>query len=284
MNLVMEIEGLSKNYKNFSLTDINLKIPYGHIVGLIGENGAGKTTLISLILNQIKRSDGSIKIFGKDNLQKEKEIKEDIGFVMDECCFYNCLSPNNIQKIMQQIYRNWDSSQYTQLLKDFQIVNTKKISEMSKGMKSKLMLAVAMSHHPKFLILDEITSGLDPVIRDDILMFLKDFVRNGENAVFFSTHITSDLDKVADDIAFLNNGQLVFYENIKKLKNEYALLQCNQKEFLSVNPNDMIAHYVVNDQAIALIHNDVRQEFYPGTITSPTIDDIMLLYIKGGCI
>lgn len=284
MNLVMEIEGLSKNYKNFSLTDINLKIPYGHIVGLIGENGAGKTTLISLILNQIKRSDGSIKIFGKDNLQKEKEIKEDIGFVMDECCFHNCLSPNNIQKIMQQIYRNWDSSQYTQLLKNFQIVNTKKISEMSKGMKSKLMLAVAMSHHPKFLILDEITSGLDPVIRDDILMFLKDFVRNGENAVFFSTHITSDLDKVADDIAFLNNGQLVFYENIKKLKNEYALLQCNQKELLSVNPNDMIAHYVVNDRAIALIHNDVRQEFYPGTITSPTIDDIMLLYIKGGCI
>lgn len=181
---------------------------------------------------------------------------------------------------MQKIYRNWDSSQYTQLLKNFQIVNTKKISEMSKGMKSKLMLAVAMSHHPKFLILDEITSGLDPVIRDDILMFLKDFVMNGENAVFFSTHITSDLDKVADDIAFLNNGQLVFYENIKKLKNEYALLQCNQKELLSVNPNDMIAHYVVNDQAIALIHNYVRQEFYPGTITSPTIDDIMLLYIK----
>lgn len=284
MNWVMEIEGLSKNYKNFSLTDINLKIPYGHIVGLIGENGAGKTTLISLILNQIKRSNGSIKIFGKDNLQKEKEIKEDIGFVMDECCFHNCLSPNNIQKIMQKIYRNWDSSQYTQLLKNFQIVNTKKISEMSKGMKSKLMLAVAMSHHPKFLILDEITSGLDPVIRDDILMFLKDFVMNGENAVFFSTHITSDLDKVADDIAFLNNGQLVFYENIKKLKNEYALLQCNQKELLSVNPNDMIAHYVVNDQAIALIHNYVRQEFYPGTITSPTIDDIMLLYIKGGCI
>lgn len=284
MNFVMEIEGLSKNYKNFSLTDINLKIPYGHIVGLIGENGAGKTTLISLILNQIKRSNGSIKIFGKDNLQKEKEIKEDIGFVMDECCFHNCLSPNNIQKIMQKIYRNWDSSQYTQLLKNFQIVNTKKISEMSKGMKSKLMLAVAMSHHPKFLILDEITSGLDPVIRDDILMFLKDFVMNGENAVFFSTHITSDLDKVADDIAFLNNGQLVFYENIKKLKNEYALLQCNQKELLSVNPNDMIAHYVVNDQAIALIHNYVRQEFYPGTITSPTIDDIMLLYIKGGCI
>ncbi len=284
MNWVMEIEGLSKNYKNFSLTDINLKIPYGHIVGLIGENGAGKTTLISLILNQIKRSNGSIKIFGKDNLQKEKEIKEDIGFVMDECCFHNCLSPNNIQKIMQKIYRNWDSSQYTQLLKNFQIVNTKKISEMSKGMKSKLMLAVAMSHHPKFLILDEITSGLDPVIRDDILIFLRDFVMNGENAVFFSTHITSDLDKVADDIAFLNNGQLVFYENIKKLKNEYALLQCNQKELLSVNPNDMIAHYVVNDQAIALIHNYVRQEFYPGTITSPTIDDIMLLYIKGGCI
>lgn len=284
MNFVMEIEGLSKNYKYFSLTDINLKIPYGHIVGLIGENGAGKTTLISLILNQIKRSNGSIKIFGKDNLQKEKEIKEDIGFVMDECCFHNCLSPNNIQKIMQKIYRNWDSSQYTQLLKNFQIVNTKKISEMSKGMKSKLMLAVAMSHHPKFLILDEITSGLDPVIRDDILMFLKDFVMNGENAVFFSTHITSDLDKVADDIAFLNNGQLVFYENIKKLKNEYALLQCNQKELLSVDPNDMIAHYAVNDQAIALIHNYVRQEFYPGTITSPTIDDIMLLYIKGGCI
>lgn len=284
MNWVMEIEGLSKNYKNFSLTDINLKIPYGHIVGLIGENGAGKTTLISLILNQIKRSNGSIKILGKDNLQKEKEIKEDIGFVMDECCFHNCLSPNNIQKIMQKIYRNWDSSQYTQLLKNFQIVNTKKISEMSKGMKSKLMLAVAMSHHPKFLILDEITSGLDPVIRDDILMFLKDFVMNGENAVFFSTHITSDLDKVADDIAFLNNGQLVFYENIKKLKNEYALLQCNQKELLSVDPNDMIAHYAVNDQAIALIHNYVRKEFYPGTITSPTIDDIMLLYIKGGCI
>lgn len=149
-------------------------------------------------------------------------------------------------------------------------------------MKSKLMLAVAMSHRPKLLILDEITSGLDPVIRDDILVFLKEYVQNGENAVFFSTHITSDLDKAADEIAFLNKGQLVFYENIKKIKEEYTLLKCSQEDFLSVNSNELIAHYIVDGQVIALLHHDSRKVLYPGMVTSPTVDDIMLLYIKGG--
>ena len=201
---------------------------------------------------------------------------------MDECCFHACFTPDNIQSIMRKIYRNWDCGQYAQFLKMFQIENKKKISEMSKGMKSKLMLAVAMSHHPKFLILDEITSGLDPVIRDDILVFLKDFVNNGENSVFFSTHITSDLEKAADDIAFLNKGQLVFYENIQKLKAEYALLKCSQEDFLSVSPNDLIAHYTADGQVIALLHHNAHEAPYPGTITTPTVDDIMLLYIKGG--
>lgn len=282
MNYILEVTNLTKNYSSFKLDNINLQIPYGRIVGLIGENGAGKTTLISLILNQIKKESGHINIFGEDNIKEENKIKQKIGFLVDECCFHACLNANDIRKIMRSIYTQWDDAEFNSLLIKLDIDSSKKISELSKGMKNKLMLAVAMSHSPSLLILDEVTSGLDPVVRDDILLLLKDYVHQRQTTVFFSTHITSDLDKIADDIAFIHNGKLVFYEPLLKLQKDYLFLKCSKDEYQKVNKEDIIISSCRDNECSLLIKNHSNYPDNIGVISIPTIDDIMLLYIKGG--
>lgn len=280
-NYILEINELSKKYPNFLLDNINLQIPYGKIVGLIGENGAGKTTLINLILNQQKRDNGQVKVFGLDNIQEDVEIKKNIGFVFDECCFHPCLNPNDIKIIMSSIYKNWDNSLYADLLSEFDILIKKNISDMSKGMKTKLMLAVAMSHKPRLLILDEVTSGLDPVVRDDILQILSKFIDNKKRSVLFSTHITSDLDKIADYVAFLHHGSLVFMSSIEEIRQNYLLVKCSDSDYEKINHKNIIVEYKEENTyklllSRAALNNDCLNFGYP-----PTIDDIMLLYIKG---
>lgn len=283
MNNAIEIQDTTKRYPDFVLDNINLEIPYGKIVGLIGENGAGKTTLISLILNQRNRDNGTIKIFGLNNIKDEKKIKADIGFVVDECCFHDCLSPKNIGSIMKPIYPQWNNSYFNELLSVFGLSGTKKISELSKGMKGKLMLATALSHNPRLLILDEVTSGLDPVVRDDILQILKDFVKDGSKSVFFSTHITSDLDKIADYVAFLHKGNLVFIEECGQLKCGLLLLECSAEEYNTINKEKVVAYYLddkANKYTLLFRHSLEIEQTYVKCKT-PTIDDIMLIYIKG---
>lgn len=280
-NYILEINELSKKYPNFLLDNINMQIPYGKIVGLIGENGAGKTTLINLILNQQKRDKGQVKVFGLDNIQEDVEIKKNIGFVIDECCFHSCLNPNDIKIIMSSIYKNWDNSLYADLLSEFDILAKKNISDMSKGMKTKLMLAVAMSHKPRLLILDEVTSGLDPVVRDDILQILSKFIDNKKRSVLFSTHITSDLDKIADYIVFLHRGSLVFMSSINEIRQNYLLVKCSDSDYEKVDHKNIIVEYKEENTyklllSRAALNNDYANLGYP-----PTIDDIMLLYIKG---
>lgn len=281
MSHIIEISDLSKEYPSFLLDNINIQIPYGKIVGLIGENGAGKTTLISLILNQKKRDEGYIKVFGLDNIKDERKIKKDIGFVVDECCFHNCLNAKNVKSIMKSIYPEWDNSYFESLLKKFDISEIKKISEMSKGMKSKLMLAVAMSHNPRLLILDEVTSGLDPVVRDDILNILKEFVNDETKSVFFSTHITSDLDKIADYIAFLHKGKLVFIKSLEELQQNFLLIKCTEGEYKKINQEDIVIKYKEEGKYILLVAKSTINKDYYQIGEIPTIDDIMLLYIKG---
>lgn len=280
MDYVIDIYNLTKKYPSFTLDNVNLQIPSGRIVGLVGENGAGKTTLISLILNQLKKDAGKIKIFGKDNIEEEYRIKQEIGFLVDECCFHYCLSATDIRNIMRSIYKNWDDAEFDSFLARLKVNSKKKVSEMSKGMKNKLMLAVALSHKPTLLILDEVTSGLDPVVRDDILLLLKDYAHQRKTTVFFSTHITSDLDKIADDIAFIHDGKLVFFETLEKLRKDYLLLKCSTDECQAINKQDVFVTYCRNDECLLLVKSGSQHS--KGTLSIPTIDDIMLLYIKGG--
>lgn len=278
-NYAIKISNLTKKYPGFTLDNINMQIPNNRIVGLVGENGAGKTTLISLILNQIKKDSGYIKIFGKDNVEKEYSIKQDIGFLVDECCFHYCLNAKDIRNIMRSIYTQWDDAEFDSLLIKLKVNSSKKISEMSKGMKNKLMLAAAMSHKSSLLILDEVTSGFDPIVRDDVLFLLKNYAHQKQTTVFFSTHITNDLDKIADDIAFIHEGKLIFYESLKKLKKEYLILKCSNSEYESLNKDDILLTYHRENQYMLLIKSN--SEYFKDISSIPTIDDIMLLYIRG---
>lgn len=207
---ILAVKNLTKDYGDFVLNDLSFSVPRGVIMGLIGENGAGKSTTVNCILNETKINNGNILIFGKDHITEECEIKDKIGIVFDENHFPDIFTPKEIEKYMSGIYTKWDSIVYRNYLKQFELPPEKKIKNFSKGMKVKLAFAVALSHKAELLILDEATSGLDPIIRDDILDILMDFVQDETHSILFSSHITSDLEKVADYITFIHKGKLIF--------------------------------------------------------------------------
>ena len=205
MENILEVKNLSKKYDKFELKDINITLQKGMIMGLIGENGAGKSTTIRSILNLININSGEIKIFGLDNKKNERKIKEDIGVVLDDSFLSEYLNPSDINKIMKNIYKNWDENLYFKYLEEFKLPKDKISKEYSSGMKMKLKIIVALSHHPKLLILDEPTSGLDPVARNEILDIFREFIQDEEHGIFVSSHITSDLEHIADYITFIND-------------------------------------------------------------------------------
>lgn len=221
MENVIEVKSVSKEYKGFSLKDITFNIGQGKIVGLIGQNGNGKTTIIRCLLNLVLFH-GKINIFGMDNVEYNSQIKERIGFVFSECPFDESLNACNIGTIMKSIYKKWSEQKYSEYLQKFAISRKQKIKEYSRGMQVKLMLAVALSHEAELLILDEPTSGLDPIFRKEILDELKKFVSNERNSVLFSTHITSDLEQIGDDIIFVSKGNIIFQGSIEKLYEQYG--------------------------------------------------------------
>ena len=251
-------------------------------MGLIGENGAGKTTTIKLILNLIKRDKGTIKIFGLDNIQKEMEIKERVGVVLDESNFYTGLNPNDISMIMGNIYKNWDDDTFFDYLKQFSLPRQKTIKDLSKGMKMKLSIAAALSHNPDLLILDEPTSGLDPIIRSEILDIFLDFIQDEEKSILFSTHITSDLDKIADYITFIHKGEIVLSKEKDGLINGYGIVKCGKDDFGKIDGRDIIGYRKNQFGYEILIANKQLSEIkYKGlTIDSVNLEDIMLFYIR----
>ena len=216
MNNIIEIKEINKKYNTFSLKNISFTVKYGKIVGLIGQNGNGKTTIIKCLLNLISFQ-GEVNIFGKEINQFENDIKEDIGVVFDQFPFDECLNARKISKIMKSIYKKWSEQKYKEYLEKFQLSQVQKFKEYSKGMQTKLMLAIALSHEAKLLILDEPTSGLDPIFRKEILEELKRFVEEGDKSILFSTHITSDLEEVADNVIFVNNGEIIFCGSKKQM-------------------------------------------------------------------
>ena len=283
MNNAIEIQNLSKGFEKFQLNNISLTLPKGSIMGLIGENGAGKTTTIKLMLNQLKADSGNIHILGLDHIQDEKKMKEEIGVVFDESYFHENIKPTHISKIMDRIYNNWDEPLFFEYLKKFHLPENKIIKEFSRGMKMKLSIATALSHHPKLLILDEATSGLDPIMRIEILDIFLDFIQDEEHSILFSSHITSDLEKVADYITFLHEGEIIFCKPKDELLYDYGLLLCGAADFSTIDKGDIIGHRENRFGHEILIRNKEKMEQkYKGlTIDSVTIEDIMLFYVKG---
>jgi len=283
MKNVIEIKDLKKSYPGFNLDINELKIPSGVVIGLIGENGAGKTTLIKLVLNIINRDSGKIKIFNKDS-EKELQIKEDIGVVLDNTFFPEILNSKNIDSIMKDIYRNWDSKLFYKYLKDFGINDKQILKTMSKGMRKKVEIATALSHHPKLLILDEATSGLDPIVRNEVLDLFLDFIKDEDHTIILSTHITSDLDHIADYIIFINNGEIVLEKQKDEIIDNYGILKCNIDDFNKIDEKDIISFKKSKYNYEILIDNKeyCQKKYKDFVIDKITLEDLMLLIIKGG--
>ncbi len=225
MSNVLEINHLSKRYPDFTLNDISFYFPAGFIMGFVGQNGAGKTTTIRLMLNMTGRDGGDIKIFGLDNLRDEQEIKQNIGVVLDSTYFVESWTVAEVEQALKSFYVGWSSRLYRQYADAFHLPLKKKVKELSRGMKMKLMLAVAMSHEARLLILDEPTSGLDPVARDELLDILSDYISDGEKSILFSTHITSDLEKIADYITLIDNGNIFFTGTRDDLMESFCIVK-----------------------------------------------------------
>ncbi len=205
----LSVKGLTKRYPQFILRDISFALPQGRIMGLIGKNGAGKTTTLKSILNLVRPGAGTIEMFGRDFSKNEESCKQNIGVVLGEIDFYRQKRLTDITAVTKRFYESWDEDAYQRYLQAFSLVSEKRVKELSSGMKVKYMVALALSHNAKLLILDEPTSGLDPVSRDDLLRLFRQLVKDGERSILFSTHITSDLEKCADDITYIKDGELL---------------------------------------------------------------------------
>lgn len=281
MENLMEIQNLSKKLGNFRLNNISLTLPAGYVMGFVGPNGAGKSTTIKLILNLIHKDEGTIKLFGLDNVKHEIEVKQKIGFVLDDTYLHDGMTINQVGKLVSGFYENWDAAQFDGYLTKFGLDKGKKVKELSSGMKTKLLLSVALSHHAKLLILDEPTSGLDPVVRDDVLGELFQFVHDETCAVFFSTHITSDLDKVADYVTFLKDGAVLMSLTKDEIDEKYGVIKCGKKQLESIKP--LILRYRESEfgvEALTASISEVRG--LPEIVTEKaTIEDIMLFFEKG---
>lgn len=279
--IALELKNVAKRYDGFALDNISFQVPQGSIVGLIGENGAGKSTTIRTILGLISNDSGTIRLLGETNI--EAVNKDSIGVVFDGNNYPDMLTPKQLGKVFERIYHTWDNNIYTGLLDKFQIPINKKIKQFSKGMKMKYSIAVAFSHHCKILILDEATSGLDPIMREEILDMFLDFIQDEENSILISSHITNDLEKVADYIVFIHKGKIIFSKPKDELLENYGILKCGASFLEEMDKEDIVAYRKQDYEWQILVENRrSAQRKYPDALLIPaTIDEIMLMYVKG---
>ena len=283
MTNCIEIKGLCKSYPDFSLKNIDLTLPSGSILGLIGENGAGKTTTIKCILNLIRRDAGEITLLGYDNIREERPAKADVGLVLDECFFHDTLRPLDVGRILAPSFQRWDEALFRSYLKKFSLPEKKLIKEFSRGMKMKLSLSAALAHRPKLLILDEPTAGLDPVVRDEILAEFLGFIQDEDHAILMSSHITSDLEKVADYIAYIHQGEVVLSDAKDSILDSYGRVGCTAAQLEDIDPRDVLRVRKGSFGCEALVKD--RSAFgrkYPMLLVErTTLEDIMLFMGKG---
>ena len=275
----IEMIGVTKNYEGFTLENLNLKVPNGSIVGLVGTNGAGKSTTIKLIMNAVASDKGRIIVLGKDNTDKDFDrLKEEIGVVLDEAYFPESLTAKNVNSIMKRTYQKWDEKLYFDYMADFRIDQKKTFKDYSRGMKMKLAIAVALAHKPKLLILDEATSGLDPIIRNEILDIFNDFTRNEDNSILLSSHIVSDLEKICDYIAFLQEGKLVFCEEKDRILEKYAVVKVSDKDYENIPSDAIMGRSKSKYDVEVLVEKSKLSNAF--SLEHTTLEDIILLFGK----
>lgn len=282
MSNILKLENISKHFTNFKLKKIDFSLDAGKIMGLVGINGSGKTTTIKLILNILKPQNGKIKIFDKDSIKYEVSLKKKIGVVFDSSYFVDEWTITEVEKLFKIFYKEWDGDRFKFLYNKFKLTKEKKIKELSKGMQMKLMIACALSYNAQLLILDEPTSGLDPVSRDELLDIISDYVKDGEHSVLFSTHITSDLNKIADSITCLNNGQ-VFYSGEKdKFVNSFKIVKGKINK-LDLNSEDKLIGIKKNGEDFTGLIKECNIQSFPNmAYEEASIDDIIVYINKGG--
>jgi len=274
----LEIRNLTKSYPGFAMEDLELTLPSGCIMGLVGENGAGKSTTIKLILDMIRRDNGSITVLGKDNRDNIKLTKEDIGVVLDEVGIPECLSVRQVGNVMKHTFQNWDEDEFARLVQKLALPMKKQFKDFSRGMKMKLGIAIALSHHAKLLILDEATSGLDPVVRDEVVEMFSDFTRDESHSILISSHIVSDLEKLCDYIAFLHKGKLLLCEEKDRLLAEYGLIHCTADELHALPAN---AVKYRKDNAYGVEAMVLRSALPSGIRISPiSIEELFVFMVK----
>lgn len=283
MDAILELKNINKCFDDFELKNVSLQVPKGSIVGLIGENGAGKSTIINIIEGLLKEDSGEVYVFHQNMREHEKELKQDIGIIYDTCHYNEKFKVNDLDKMMSFIYDNWDHELYLQYIERFSLPKNKSLDKFSKGMKMKLCFAVELSHHPKLLILDESTSGLDPIVRDEILEILQEFIMDEEHGILMSSHITSDLDKIADYITFIHQGEILLTKTYDEIHNDYGLIRCGQKIFDALPHDEILAYKKEEFEYKVLVENrkDFEKVYQDIVIDQATIEDIMLMYVRG---
>lgn len=275
----LELTNVSKAYPGFQLRDLTLKLPSGCIMGLVGENGAGKSTAIKLILDMIRRDSGDIQVLGKDHSTHFHHTKEEIGVVLDEAYFPEGITAKQVNSVMKSTYRHWEEDRFLGYIRRFSLPESKSFKEYSRGMKMKLAIAVALSHQARLLILDEATSGLDPIVRDEIVDLFYEFTRDEDHSILISSHIVSDLEKLCDYIAFLHKGRLLFCEEKDRLKERFGIFR-GSRQTLDALPPAAIQGLRQSEYAVeALVKRSHAPASFP--LDVPSVEEIILLLAKG---
>ena len=283
MNNVIELRNVTKNYGDFILDDVTFSIPEGSVCGFIGQNGAGKTTTINLILDIIQRDGGEIRIFGESIDKDSARLREDIGVVFDEMGFHEFMTGRDINIMMKNIYKNWDEQAFFGYLKKFSLPSKKKCGSFSRGMRMKLQIAVALSHHAKLLIMDEPTSGLDPIVRNEMIEIFREFVVEEDHSILLSSHITGDLEKLADEVVFIDGGKIVLAGNKDELLEKHGILKCKKDEAADIS-EALIVHQEVGTYGAEILINDrhAAAKLYPDMVIEPApLEQIMIHYVNG---
>lgn len=281
MNAI-EISGLTKKYDGFTLDNVSFSVPKGSIMGFIGQNGAGKTTTIRILLNITKSDSGTVKMLGLDHIRNEYEIKGQIAAVFDEIPFHDIFNANQVNKMFKGLYANWDEQKYFEYLDRFGLPRKKKIAKFSKGMKMKLQIATALSHGAKLLIMDEATTGLDPVVRNEILDIFREYLQDEENSILMSSHITSDLDKIADCVTFIDKGRILLTGYKDEILEHHGVIKCTKEDFINIAAEDYISARLSDFGAEVMVADrESAKRKYSGVLIEKTdLEEIMLFYVN----
>ena len=280
MNAI-KLSHINKSFGDFAIRDLNLTVPSGTICGLVGENGAGKSTTIRLLMGALQPDSGTASVLGTDVTSPEfREVKEDIGVVLDEAYFPESLNAMQVGKIMVATYRQWDQRLYDGYLKRFDLPEKKQFKDFSRGMRMKLAIAVALSHQPKLLVLDEATAGLDPIVRDEVLDIFNEFTREEDHSILISSHILSDLEKLCDYIAFIHKGDLLFCEEKDRLLEQYGIFEDSRENLDCLQPEAIVAREETRYGGVrALVKRDLAPAGFQ--LEKPSVEDIVLFLVKG---